>query len=83
MTMVDRGKIILPTLSGLAINLYKMFRLIMVVSIFATALNFFGFIGLVIGVGAYVAKGIFTYMQTKDKYLLNLTRHLYFQKFGQ
>ncbi|MDA7541265.1 TMEM143 family protein [bacterium] len=79
MTMVDRGKIILPTLSGLAINLYKMFRLIMVVSIFATALNFFGFIGLVIGVGAYVAKGIFTYMQTKDKYLLNLTRHLYFQ----
>ncbi len=79
MTLVDRGKIILPTLSGLAINLYKIFRLIMVVSIFATAFNFLGFVGLVIGVGAYVAKGIFTYLQTKDKYLLNLTRHLYFQ----
>lgn len=79
MSLIDRGKIILPTLSGLAVSLFKMFRFIMVVSVFATVYKFFSFVGLVIGIGAYIAKGIFTYLQTKDKYLLNLTRHLYFQ----
>ena len=79
MSLIDRGKIILPTLSGLAVSLFKMFRFIMVVSVFATVYKFFSFLGLVIGIGAYIAKGVFTYLQTKDKYLLNLTRHLYFQ----
>lgn len=79
MSLLDQGKIILPTLSGLAVNLFKMFRMLMVVSVFATIFSLFQVTGLIIGVIAYIAKGIFTYIQTKDKYLLNLTRHLYFQ----
>lgn len=79
MSLVDQGKIILPTLSGLAVNLFKLFRFIMLITVFATIFSFFEFFGLLVGALLYIAKGVFSYIQTKDKYLLNLTRHLYFQ----
>lgn len=79
MSLLDQGRIILPTLSGLAISLFKLFRFVMLMTVFATLFRFFAFLGLLIGVGLYIVKGIVGYIQTKDKYLLNLTRHLYFQ----
>ena len=79
MSLLDQGRIILPTLSGLAFSLFKLFRFLMLMTVFATIFKFFTIIGLLIGVGLYIAKGFFSYFQTKDKYLLNLTRHLYFQ----
>ncbi|MEC9094823.1 MAG: DUF3754 domain-containing protein [Planctomycetota bacterium] len=79
MSLVDQGKIILPTLSGVAVNLFKLFRFLMLITVFATIFSTLQFTGLLIGVGLYVAKGIYSYIQTKDKHLLNLTRHLYFQ----
>ena len=79
MSLLDQGKIILPTLSGIAVSLFKLFRFLMLMTVFATLYKVFAVIGLVVGIGLYVAKGIFSYLQTKDKYLLNLTRHLYFQ----
>lgn len=79
MSLLDQGKIILPALSGLAVSLVKLFRFVMLMTVFATLFRLFTFVGLIVGVGLYIAKGIFSYIQTKDKYLLNLTRHLYFQ----
>jgi hypothetical protein len=79
MTLVDQGKIILPSLSGLAFSIFKLIRLTAVFSIFATIFSFFKYWGLLIGILLYIAKGFFTYFQTRDKYHLNLTRHLYFQ----
>lgn len=79
MSLLDQGKIILPTLSGLAISLFKLFRFLVAMTLFATLIKLFYFFGILIGIALYVAKGFFSYVQTKDKYLLNLTRHLYFQ----
>lgn len=79
MSLLDQGRIILPTLSGLAVSLFKLFRFLMLMTVFATLFRFFAFIGLLVGAILYIVKGIFGYIQTKDKYLLNLTRHLYFQ----
>lgn len=78
MTLVDRGKIILPTLSGLALAAIKIAKgavIVTFVSVYGT-LAFLGFVG---GTLAYGLKSFFGYLQTKDKYHLHLTRSLYYQ----
>lgn len=78
MTWVDQGKIMLPTLSGLALAAVKIAKgavIFTFVSVYGT-LAFLGFVG---GTLAYGLKSFFGYLQTKDKYHLHLTRSLYYQ----
>jgi hypothetical protein len=75
LSMADRGKIILPTASGLALAIGK------VAAVLAVA-GLAGFVGLLVFLGGLVAYGLrslFGYWNTQNKYQLNLTRSLYFQ----
>ncbi len=72
MTLLDRGKIILPTLSGLAIAVFKIVQT-------ALLLPWFGILVLVAGTLGYGMKSVFGYLHTRDKYQLCLTRNLYYQ----
>lgn len=78
MTLFDQGKILIPTLSGVGLALFKLFT-----RAAATALAGFsgmiGFLILLAGTIGYGVKAFFGYLNTKDKYQLNLTRSLYFQ----
>lgn len=78
MSWVDQGRIMLPTLSGLALAAIKVAKgavIVTFVSVYGT-LAFLGFVG---GTLAYGLKSFFGYLQTKDKYHLHLTRSLYYQ----
>lgn len=88
MTLVDRTKIAFPTISGLGVSAYKATQLGILGKLLkggvvaALAGGFWGVFGVVTVLGAmigYAVKSFFTYLTTKDKYHLNLTRSLYFQ----
>lgn len=70
MSLFDRAKIILPTLSGISMAVWKMGV--------PTAISW-AFLGLVGGSLGYGVRSFFGYLSTKQKYQLNLTQSLYFQ----
>ncbi|MEM9827100.1 MAG: DUF3754 domain-containing protein [Planctomycetota bacterium] len=73
---VDRVKIILPSLGGFLLSLRKIAQFTILLA--ALALHWFAIlIALLIG---YLIKSVMSYFQTKNRYQLNLTRNLYFQK---
>ena len=74
MSLLDRGKIVLPTLSGLGILTFRLF--------FVVSMGLFAFLSLLFTTTGYAAKSIFGYLRTKDKYQHNLTRNLYYQNLG-
>ncbi|MCE9548771.1 MAG: DUF3754 domain-containing protein [Planctomycetia bacterium] len=78
MSLVDRGKIMLPALSGLAVLVYKALTgaLFLAVAGLYGLLTYIGFIGGTLGYGV---KSILGYQRAKEKYQLNLTRNLYYQ----
>jgi hypothetical protein len=77
LTRLDKAKILLPTVSGTAITLYKLFRSVVVVSVAFTLSKIFGLIVLVgAGIG-YIVKSVLGYFRTKTKYQFGLTRSLY------
>ncbi len=78
MSWFDRTRIALPTLSGLGLAAFKMFKggLIFAVNKIAGILALLGFIGGTIGYGV---KSFLGYLRAKDKYQLTLTRSLYYQ----
>jgi hypothetical protein len=78
MSWLDQGKIVLPTLSGLALATHKIVTgvaLITLTSLYG-ALALLGLIGGTVGYGV---RSFFAYLNTKEKYQLSLTRSLYFQ----
>ncbi len=78
MSLLDQGRIWLPTLSGLGMTAYKLFQGAVVVA-FASLYGLFVFLGLVGGAIGYGVSAFFGYSNTKNRYHLNLTRSLYFQ----
>jgi len=78
MTLLDRCRILLPTISGLALTIFKIVKGAMALA-FAGVYGLLGFLGLVGGTVGYGVKSFFGYLRTKDRYQLNLTRNLYFQ----
>jgi hypothetical protein len=78
MSLFDRGKIILPTVSGLAITGWKLFQGAVVVAV-AGVYGLLTFLGLLAGTLGYGVKSFFGYLRTQQKYQLNLTRSLYYQ----
>jgi hypothetical protein len=78
LTLLDRGRIILPTLSGIAIAVYKIVQGALLVA-FAGVYGMLAILGLVGGTVGYGVKSFLGYLRTKEKYQLSLTRSLYFQ----
>jgi len=78
MTLLDRGKILLPTLSGLAVVALKIVKGALLLA-FAGVYGMLAVLGLVGGTLGYGVKSFLGYLRTKDKYQLTLTRNLYYQ----
>jgi hypothetical protein len=78
MTLLDQAKIWLPTLSGIAVALFKVAKGALLLA-FAGLYGLVAFLGFVGGTIGYGVKAFFNFLHTKDKYQLNLTRSLYFQ----
>ncbi|MFV1967430.1 MAG: TMEM143 family protein [Pirellulaceae bacterium] len=78
MTLLDRGKVVLPTVSGLALAMFKILKGVVVLA-FAGVYGTLAVLALIVGTVGYGVKSFFEYLRTKDKYQLNLTRSLYYQ----
>lgn len=78
LTLLDRGKIILPTLSGIAIAVYKIVQGALLVAV-AGIYGMLAVLGLVGGTVGYGVKSFLGYLRTKERYQLNLTRNLYYR----
>jgi hypothetical protein len=78
MSLFDQGKILLPTVSGVALTFLK---LIQGAATLATASlqGLLAFLGLIGGTVGYGVKSFLGYLRARDKYQLNLTRSLYYQ----
>ena len=74
MTIIDRGKIVLPTLSGLAILVFRLFAVV--------SLGLFALVSLLSTTLGYALKTVFGYFRTKNKYQHDLTKNLYYQSLG-
>ena len=79
MTLLDQGRILVPTLSGIAVSLVKLFKAFALATLFAGFYGFLVFLGLLGGTIGYGVKSFFGYLRTKDKYQLSVTKHLYYQ----
>ncbi|MCC9602073.1 DUF3754 domain-containing protein [Stieleria sp. JC731] len=77
---IDHAKVIVPSLSGWIFSLQKISRFVLVTLALAAYYSTALIIGLVLAGIGYGVKSFFGYFQTKNRYLLNLTRNLYFQK---
>ena len=74
MSLFDRARVMLPTLSGIGIAIYK---IVWVATIaLGSSLAFLGLIGGTVGYGV---RSLYGYLNTKQKYQLNLTQSLYYQ----
>ena len=76
---MDSVKIIVPSLGGLVMSVRKIAQFMIIfaaLTLYSTAI----FVGLVLAALGYIVKSVLSYFQTKNRYLLNLTRNLYFQK---
>ena len=74
---LDRGKIILPTISGAAPTIYKIYRGAIVIGLGLSLTNIYSAIIVLSAFVGYIAKSVLTYFRTKDKYQFELTKNLY------
>ncbi len=76
LSLLDRGRILLPSISGMMITLFKIGRGVMLVTLVTmTAVwNWVILVALMVG---YILKSVFSYLRTRDKYQLGLTQNLY------
>jgi hypothetical protein len=74
MSLVDRARIMLPTLSGVSMTVWKVLAGGTVLLYSSLA-----FLLLVGGTVGYGVRSLYGYLNTKQKYQLNLTQSLYYQ----
>ncbi|MEM7455031.1 MAG: DUF3754 domain-containing protein [Planctomycetota bacterium] len=80
LSMLDRGKILLPTITGAAPKLYQLYKFIrglVLVGAAAAVVSQWGAYLIVAAIIGYFIKSFLTYFRTKDKYEFALTRNLY------
>ena len=78
-TLLDQGRIIIPTLAGLGMALFKIIKgaaLLIWTGLFGVVAFWVGLVGGTIGYGI---KSLLGYFRAKNKLELNLTRNLYYQ----
>ena len=80
LSKLDRAKVIVPSLGGWLLSLQKISRFVLVTLALAAYYSTALVIGLILAAIGYCVKSFFSYFQTKNRYLLDLTRNLYFQK---
>jgi hypothetical protein len=79
MTLLDRGKFLFPLFSGAAVTVWKIIKGALLVA----AVGIYGLIAylmLIVGTIGYGWRSFFGYKRTKEKYQLDLTQSLYYQK---
>ena len=79
LTKLDRAKILLPTLSGMAFTIWKVARGVLVLSLAFHFANILGWAILIGAIGGYVFKSVLSYLNTKNKYQFGLTESLRLQ----
>jgi hypothetical protein len=72
MTLLDRLRVTLPSIAGIGIAITKIFAAAFTLGLFPVLLLIGGTLG-------YGVRSLFGYMNTKQKYQLNLTQSLYYQ----
>lgn len=78
LSTLDRGKIILPTIAGMAPTIYKFVRNFLLFTGAVTVLSFWGnVIFIIVAMLGYIGKSVFAYFRTKNKHEFNLTKNLY------
>ncbi|HEY2761951.1 MAG TPA: DUF3754 domain-containing protein [Pirellulales bacterium] len=75
MSLKDRIKIIMPTVSGLCVSAYKAIK----GALLAAAAGIYGILAVLGVTVGYGVRSFHGYLQTKQKYQLNLTESLYYQ----
>jgi hypothetical protein len=75
---LEQAKIVVPTLSGVLLTAWKLLTGAAAVA-FASMYGLVAFFGLVSGAIGYGVRSFYSYLHTREKYQLSLTRHLYFQ----
>lgn len=75
----DRTRSIVPSLGGIGVQLYKLVKAVLFVAVITYSIAAM-VLGLTIAIIGYVVRSVITYMQTRNRYMLNLTRSLYYQK---
>ncbi len=78
LSLTDRGKIVLPTLSGVAITGWKLLQGAVTLAL-TSAYDSLALLSLVGGTVGYGLRSFYGYLQTKQKYQLSLTESLYYQ----
>jgi hypothetical protein len=78
MTLADQSRILLPTVSGVAITGWKLFQGAVVVAV-TGVYGLLTYIGLIVATLGYGVRSFFGYLRTQQKYQLSLTRNLYYQ----
>lgn len=79
MTMLDQGKILFPLFSGAAVTVWKIIKGALIVAAVGIY-GLFAYLMLIVGTIGYGWRSFFGYRRTKEKYQLNLTQNLYYQK---
>ena len=77
LTKMDRAKILFPTLSGMAITIYKISRSALLLGLAFSWNTFFGLAVLIGGSIGYLVKSVLSYFRTKNDYQSGLTKNLY------
>ncbi|HZN35876.1 MAG TPA: DUF3754 domain-containing protein [Pirellulaceae bacterium] len=75
---LEQAQIALPTLSGIGLTLFKLLKGAAAVA-FAGIYGMLAFLGLIGGAIGYGVRSFYSYLRTREKHQLSLTRHLYFQ----
>ncbi len=78
-TWFDRTRSIVPSLGGIGVQIYKLVRLALFVAVITYSIAAM-IIGLTLAIIGYVIRSIMNHFQTRNRYMLNLTRSLYYQK---
>jgi hypothetical protein len=76
---VDRWKILVPTLSGISLNLFKIIRGAVILA-FVGAYGTVALLALIAASISYAVRSFLHFGRARDRYLLNMSRNLYFQK---
>ena len=75
-SLLDQGKILLPTLSGAALIAYKIVKGALALT-FLTFVAIWQWIVMILILGGYLIRSFISYLGTRNKYQLGLTRNLY------
>jgi hypothetical protein len=76
----DQAKVIVPSIGGWLMSLQKISKFVLVTLALAAYYSTALVVGLLLAAVAYMVKSFMSYFQTRNRYLLDLTRNLYFQK---